>query len=526
MPGCRFMESYISTAIPTSPFMNLLYRSNFSPIDGANYVIPVAKTPDLTATLKSISRAYQLPETPLTEDFKGDFKECLIMYPASGGKVILLGMGDKKSASTVLGAFRFAGFKHKTLFGKSLALDFLHTNLENRTELIDLAVNGLLLGGYKIGLYKTAKSDTPAPESIPELLTIFSTADPAKVSAAVEKGVAAAAVQAKIMDLVNAAPNKKTPVILGEAALRSGGHYGYSVKVMDRAQCETEGLHAFLSVNDGSAEAPAFIILEYKPAAAIVGLPKIGLAGKGVTFDTGGVNIKPSANLWLMKSDMGGAGAVMGAVELAARLQLPVQIYAAIPCTENVTDGKSTKPGSVINSFAGKTIEVIDTDAEGRLVLADAVAYTVKHFSPDVLIDLATLTGSIVSTLGYNAAGLFCNNDAVRDLLLEAGDAVGERLWAMPLWDVYGDDMRSDVADIANLSSKPVAGAITAAKFIETFVGPDTPWAHIDIAGVALANTELGSQRTATAYGVRVLVEFMERYAASVKAPTMKAAEG
>ena len=211
-----------------------------------------------------------------------------------------------------------------------------------------------------------------------------------------------------------------------------------------------------------------------------------------------------------MKSDMGGAAAVLGAMELTARLQLPIHLIGIVPSTENMVDGNATKPGDVIGSYAGKTIEVIDTDAEGRLILADGLAYMVKNFKPDTIIDLATLTGSIVSALGYNAAGMFTNSDALATHLLNAGTETGEKLWRMPMWDAYFEDMKSDVADVANLSSKPVAGSITAAKFLEFFTDKHPNWAHLDIAGVALASSELGSHRTATAYGVRLLTAFLE----------------
>jgi leucyl aminopeptidase len=239
-------------------------------------------------------------------------------------------------------------------------------------------------------------------------------------------------------------------------------------------------------------------------------LPKVGLVGKGVTFDTGGISIKPSSNMHLMKSDMGGAAAVLGTMELAAKLKLPIHLIGIIPSTENMVDGAGTKPGDVINTYLGKSIEVIDTDAEGRLILADGLAYMKKNFEPDHMIDLATLTGSVIMTLGYNAAGLFSNDDKLAEALLKAGDSTGERLWRLPLWEVYFEDIKSDVADIANLGNKPMSGAITAAKFLEFFTDKHLSWAHLDIAGVAMANNELGQSRLATAYGIRLLINFLE----------------
>jgi leucyl aminopeptidase len=237
------------------------------------------------------------------------------------------------------------------------------------------------------------------------------------------------------------------------------------------------------------------------------------LVGKGVTFDTGGVSLKQSTNMHYMKSDMGGAAAVLGTIELAAKLQLPVNLVGIIPATENSIDGLATKPGDVIGSYAGKTIEVIDTDAEGRLILADGLHYAQRNYELDTIIDLATLTGSCVATLGYAAAGLFTNNESLAQSLYESGWQTGEKLWRLPLWDDYKDELKSDVADVKNFHGKPVAGAIVAAKFLEVFVDNHPSWAHLDIAGTAFADSELGSMKSATAFGVRLLTHWLQKQA-------------
>jgi leucyl aminopeptidase len=266
-----------------------------------------------------------------------------------------------------------------------------------------------------------------------------------------------------------------------------------------------------LAVGKGSVEEPQFIVMNYQGATTEGGeLPCVGLVGKGITFDTGGISIKPNSNMYLMKSDMGGAAAVFGAVVLAARLRLPLQVVGVVPCAENMPDANAYKPSDVLQTYLGKTIEVIDTDAEGRIILADALSYIVKQFMPDYLIDLATLTGSAVATFGYQCAALFCNDDNLTQQLTHAGEMTGERLWRLPLWEAYADDLKSDVADITNLSSRPVAGAITAAKFLEIFTDKHPRWAHLDIAGVALTANEFGTHRNATAFGVRLLTEFMK----------------
>ncbi|MEM9823947.1 MAG: M17 family metallopeptidase, partial [Bacteroidota bacterium] len=299
---------------------------------------------------------------------------------------------------------------------------------------------------------------------------------------------------------------------LGEWAKQSGKTYGYKVRVLNEKQIAAKGLHALMAVNRGSEYPPRFIIAEYQPKLkSKKPLPKVGLIGKGVTFDTGGISIKGHQNMHYMKSDMGGAAAVLGAIELCAKLQLAVHLITIVPTTDNCVDARSVKPGDVINSYSGKTIEVIDTDAEGRLILADGLAYMEKHYQPDIMINLATLTGSTVRALGYQAAALFSNNDALAAMLIDTGERVSERLWRMPLWDAYKGDLESDVADVKNFSGRPVAGAISAAKFLESFINGHKNWAHLDIAGVAFGNTLFSRQKSATAFGVNLLVEFLRR---------------
>jgi leucyl aminopeptidase len=231
--------------------------------------------------------------------------------------------------------------------------------------------------------------------------------------------------------------------------------------------------------------------------------------GKGITFDTGGLNIK-TAGMVHMKCDMAGGAAVFGAMQLIADLQLPVKVTAIVPCAENAVDAKAFLPSDVIHSYSGTSIEIIDTDAEGRLVLADGISYLIKNYKPEYIVDIATLTGSSVGTLGYECGALFTNNEALSKKLQDAGDSVGERLWQLPLWDVYKQDIESDIADVKNYSGKPVAGAISAAKFLEYFTKEHTAWAHLDVAGVAFGDDEFAKSKHATAYGVHLLTKFIE----------------
>jgi leucyl aminopeptidase len=251
--------------------------------------------------------------------------------------------------------------------------------------------------------------------------------------------------------------------------------------------------------------------MNYKPSNFSDKTKLVGLVGKGITFDTGGLNIK-TAGMVNMKCDMAGGAAVLGAMQLVASLKLDVQVTGIVPACENSVDAKSFLPSDVIGSYAGHSIEIIDTDAEGRLILADGLSYLIKNYNPDIIVDIATLTGSAVATFGCECAALFTNNDTVSKKLQQAGDAVGERLWQLPLWDAYKPDIESEIADVKNYSGKPVAGAITAAKFLEFFTENHSSWAHIDIAGVAFGDDEFAKTKHATAFGVHLLIKFIEGF--------------
>jgi leucyl aminopeptidase len=496
--------------------MEILISTAFNAPQDGTVLIPILKNTAFAATLEAIAASFGVSPTRLATDFKGEAKELAHFY-ADSTRVCLVGLGEKPTNSDIIAAFRATSFSQKSKFnGGAIVLDFTHSNLDVtlspkdsvlRPSSIYAVVNGFALGIYRVGLYKTEGNGVHPLSKEGASLTIFVKDNIKKAQKAAQKAVTTADTQRRIMDIVNAAPNYKTPQYLADWAVESGKKHGFKTTIFDKKQCEEKGLKALLSVSAGSPNEPRFIIMEYTSPNAKT---TVGLVGKGVTFDTGGISIKPSTNMHLMKSDMGGAAAVLGTLELVARLKLPINVIGIVPSTENMVDGEGTRPGDVIGSYAGKTIEVIDTDAEGRLILADGLAYMTKHFSTDMIIDLATLTGSIVAALGYNAAGMFTNSDALALALQEAGNETGEKVWRMPMWDAYFEDMKSDVADIANLSSKPVAGSITAAKFLEFFTDKHPNWAHLDIAGVALVASELGSHRTATAYGVRLLTSFLE----------------
>ncbi|MBC3791359.1 leucyl aminopeptidase family protein [Spirosoma utsteinense] len=472
-------------------------------------VIPISQSDALPDQLAAVAQRLNLPASVLQRDFSADASEVLPIYDTEGQRTYLLGLGKEPQAISWLRSFRKLFFSQKNKLSAQVGIDLSGFD----AAVIEAAVLGVLGGSYDLRLYKTDKTDTSAFFSDAGQLTLYLPASQhPNAQDAVTRAEAMGQTQREMLDLMNAPANYKTPQTLADWALNSGRQYGYDVRVLDKTELERQGLGALLSVSQGSDVPPVLIVAEYKPEG-VDAVHTLGLVGKGVTFDTGGVSIKSSANMHLMKSDMGGAAAVLGTLEVAAKLKLPIHLIGIVPSTENSTDGRSTKPGDVITSYSGKTIEIIDTDAEGRVILADGLGYLLRHFRPDVVIDLATLTGSVIAALGYHAAGLFTQNDELAVQLAEAGNRTGERLWRMPLWDDYKEDIKSDVADVKNFSGKPLAGSISAAKFLESFTENHPAWAHLDIAGMAFADTEFGTQKNATGFGIRLLIDYIHNMA-------------
>ena len=485
----------------------MLISIETQPAFAGDLVIPVVQSDALPDQLVSLVQRLNLPLPVLQRDFLADANDVLPIYGPDGQRTYLLGLGTNPQAMDWLRTFRKLFFAQKSKLPNQISVDLSAFDGGK----VEPVVLGILGGSYDLQLYKTDKTDTSKFYGNDGKLTIYVRADQQSAAQdALTRAEALAQTQRQMLDLMNAPANYKTPQTLANWAVSSGQQYGYDVTILDKAELERQCLGALLSVGQGSDVPPVLIVAEYKPEG--VENPRtVGLIGKGVTFDTGGVSIKTSANMHLMKSDMGGAAAVLGTLEVAAKLKLPVHLIGIVPSTENSTDGRSTKPGDVITTYSGKTIEIIDTDAEGRVILADGLSYMLRNFQPDVLIDLATLTGSVIAALGYHAAGLFTQNDELAAQLAEAGHRTGERLWRMPLWGDYKEDIKSDVADVKNYSGKPVAGAISAAKFLEYFTEDHPAWAHLDIAGMAFADSEFGSQKNATGFGIRLLIDYLRK---------------
>ncbi|WP_294247958.1 M17 family metallopeptidase [uncultured Chryseobacterium sp.] len=338
----------------------------------------------------------------------------------------------------------------------------------------------------------------------------FENASQKKLDAVLRKATALSHGQAACQEWLNKPANLKKPDVFSHYLKNLSKEHDLKYTVFNRKKCEELGLGAYLSVNQGSAYDAAFTILEYKTTAK--NAKTFGLVGKCVLFDTGGISLKNPDNMHYMKSDMGGATAVLGTLIYAAEMQLPVNIIAILPITDNAISEKAFLPGDVITAYNGKTIEVLNTDAEGRMILADALSYLSKNYHTDFLIDLATLTGSAVRMFGDTCGAMFSNNEELKNRLLATGDATNQRLWNLPLWEIWKDDIRSDVADFKNISMKPVGDCIIAAKFLEQFIEGHPRWAHLDIAGMAFANVGYAKEKAATGFGVQLLADLIENY--------------
>lgn len=483
--------------------MEILFQSDLRTLP-KTILIPLQSEEVKQEAFSDIARLVNIPIEALREDFRGEKNEVHAIYTPLA-KVFLLGLGDASSSVKRIKSFRHFSHRCSKKFSAAIAVYFPF--LKRSAEIED-ALIGLSLGTYKIGRFKTDNQNGTHPfDQDDAAITVIANVEEATAVNAAQRGLATAATQMRIMDLVNAPSNIKTPQVMARWAVDSAKKYGYKATIWDKAQIEEAQMGALLAVNRGSEYPPSLIIMEYKSSEAT---QTVGIVGKGVTFDTGGLSIKSSTNMHFMKSDMGGAAAVLGTMELVAKLKLPVHVIGIVPATDNSVDALATKPSDLIRSYSGKTIEMIDTDAEGRLILADAISYMVRKYQPNVLIDLATLTGAAVRTFGYHAAALFSNDDDLHDQLVKASETTGERVWRLPIWKEYEEDLKSDVADVRNFSGKPLAGAIMAAKFLEVFTDAHPKWAHLDIAGVAFSDTEFSVQKSATAYGIRLLTAYLE----------------
>lgn len=387
---------------------------------------------------------------------------------------------------------------------KDIHLDFSGVSVQGQStqESVQFLTTQVVKAGYRFDQFKTKKKPAAQAENL-----IFHVRD-ADLKSALQTGEAIGAGANFTRDLGNRPANFCTPTHLAEDAIAlAEGSKTLSATILDEAQMLELGMGSLLSVSAGSDQPAKLIELNYQ-GAGNDGAPYV-LIGKGVTFDTGGISMKPPGGMDEMKYDMCGAATVLGVMQAVEDLQLPINLIGLVAATENMPNGNATKPGDVVTSMAGKTIEVLNTDAEGRLVLCDTLTYAQK-FEPRLMIDIATLTGACIVALGAHASGLYSNNEELAGNLLEAGQTTGDRAWRMPLWKEYTKQLDSNFADLANIGG-PKAGSVTAACFLQEFVG-ETPWAHLDIAGTAWLS---GARKGATGRPVELLMQFLLQQSAS-----------
>jgi leucyl aminopeptidase len=441
-------------------------------------------------------------------DFQGELFQNRLLYthgalPAE--RVLLMGLGKKEEFDLERwrGASARAGQFVRDSGMVGIVVPIKGIEGFSGEELAESFVTGLRLGVYQFSEFKT--TDRSRIKEIREILFLADSEEEIRtIETGSKRGKIISEAVCMARDLVNGPANAVTPTLLAEKARRIASDCGMDIQVMEVKEAEAMGMGAFVAVTKGSREPAKFITLEYNRGK---GYDTIALVGKGITFDSGGISIKPSEKMERMKDDMSGAAAVLGAMQAACGLRLPLHIVGIIPATENLPDGRAYKPGDILRTLSGQTVEVISTDAEGRLILSDALTYSLR-FEPRAIIDLATLTGACVVALGDDVAGLMGNDEALQAQIEKASKVTGERVWRLPLWEEYFDSLKSDVADFKNAGTRS-AGAILGGIFLSKFVGK-TSWVHLDIAGPAsLEKDRPYIPKGGTGAGVRLLVQFL-----------------
>jgi leucyl aminopeptidase len=465
-------------------------------------------------------------------DFRGGRGESLLLHPApelGAKRLVLLGLGAEGSLDS--GALRgLAAAAVREAAARHASRVVLLAPSSRRVKAAAMAqalAEGATLGAYRFDRYRTGEAKKQAFTVERLTLRFERPADARSARTGATAGTQLGESQNLARDLSNEPPNKLPPIALAREATRAGSEAGLRVRVLEPAELRRRGFGAMMAVAQGSANPPRLIVLEHgappkakrakKGAKKSSGRPRptVCLVGKGVCFDSGGLSLKPSLSMVKMKHDMSGGAAVIGAMVAAARLRLPLHVVGIVGAVENMPSGTAYRPDDVVTTLSGQTVEISNTDAEGRLVLADALAFANEEYSPAAIIDLATLTGACAVALGNWAAAVIGNHDRLAERMVAAGETSGERYWRLPLWDVHREHMRGGVGDLKQTGGRN-GGTITAAAFLSHFVG-ETPWIHLDIASVA--DTEMASAlqpRGATGFGVRSLIELLQGWS-SVK---------
>jgi leucyl aminopeptidase len=447
-------------------------------------------------------------ETLENKEFRGTFGSSIVVYTLGRGpmkKIMLLGLGKREKFTDE--SARICAGKAARKAQELGIKEFSMLQFPNLDEgLVEAMTEGIALALYSFDKYKEAKE----PASKIEEVAILINSDSPRFQSVVEKANIIVDAVNFARDIGNLPPNDCPPAHLASIAVSLAQDYGIKARIMDRYELENMGMGGIVAVGKGSNNPPKLIVLEYTGANDPQQKPYL-LVGKAVTFDTGGISIKPSEKMDEMKFDKCGGCTVLAIVRAIASMKLAVNVVGIVPSVENMPSATSYRPGDIIRMYNGKSVEVLNTDAEGRMILADAIAYGIVTYGPKAVIDLATLTGAAIIALGANVAPLIGNNKQLADRLRKLSDKTREKMWELPLYDEYYEQIRSTYADIKNIGGRP-GGAITAAAFLSNFVN-DVPWVHIDIAGTAWTqegtHEKSYNHRGATGFGVRTLVKLL-----------------
>lgn len=498
--------------------MKIAFLKQKIPAKGS-LILCVCEGPSWGAAAKTIDKASKAHLAQLAEShrFKGKKGEVLTLLSPQGmglDRLVLIGLGEEKNITpqslAEAGGAALASLPVTAIKEVAAIVDF-----EGNTDVGEGEAAAEFATGFHLRSYRFDKYFTKRPkDKIPTLTKLdVLTGKVAEAEKAYKRGQAIAEGVFFARDLVSEPANVLYPASM---AARIQAHFkksGVKITVLQEAEMKKLGMGSLLGVAQGSAQTPRLVVLSYNGAPRAKDKKPIAFIGKGVTFDTGGISIKPSGGMEDMKYDMAGSAAVVGTIHALAARKAKVNAVGVIGLVENMPSGTAQRPGDVVTSMSGQTIEVINTDAEGRLVLCDLLTYTQEKFKPCAMVNLATLTGAIVMALGYEHGGLFSNNDKLSEQLLAAGKATEEKLWRFPMTEAYDRQLNSDIADMKNASNERVPGSIFGAQFLGRFVDKNVPWAHLDIAGMAWARRDYPIvPKGATAYGVRLLERLVSDY--------------
>ncbi len=521
-------------------------KSTLSSVKTDILVMPLRKNEKASQILKETDKkfpqalALEFDKYLQLEGFKGSLGE-IVVAPTFGqipsSRILFIGLGDKDDTTSTRRAFAFvsrrlklgnghnlanlaislpgnptapnAPSKPKAKANKAMASKQGLQGEAQSSAMVAAMVEGLILGGFDFDKYKTVGKKTQGQKGKAELkLSILGQDAPAKAfSDACQRASAIGEATNFARQLIAEPPIYMTPSRLSTEAKRIAKENGLTCRVMDVPELEKMGMGSFLGVARGADEPPKFIVIKY--SAGSNAKKTVALVGKGITFDSGGLSLKPSLSMEHMKYDMSGAAAVIACMQVVGELKPDVNVLGIVAACENMPSGKALHPGDVISAMNGKTIEVNNTDAEGRLILADALCFAVNS-KVDEIIDVATLTGAIVQALGRVAGGVMGNNQNLMDKLLKASESAGEKLWQLPMYEDYKDFLKSDIADLKNAGSRGEAGSSCAAMFLKEFVNDSVAWAHLDIAGAGWSDKPKGEvNKGGTAFGVRTICHYL-----------------